>query len=274
MKKIAVFSLLLCFSLGAFAQSLSIPSKWGVKKWSLSLGQDQDMLGSVEHDYLLSTVRGNTTMDYSNLDFQEKEITSMTCENPHLRFIATLPVPGRKNLEFNVAALLVVNKIDEVDYYNPGFDDNFTGEQSMSFRARSHEVGLEAGLMKNWSVGKAINLYGGAGTSAGVSGGRINISGENMLVDDKNEILNFSRAEDEIPANNVTLHQRYNDNYQMKTGWYQRGFLQAGIGFVLFRRVELGMEYRYGVGYRAIEGAGTKGTRYKSAAVKVSYLLK
>lgn len=270
MKKINLFTLLILCGFAASAQSdlFSTPYKWQIKKWGLSFGSDMDMLGSVEHDYLLSTLRGDTDMDYSNLQFDDQTIYSMTCENPHLRLTATLPVPRMKNAELNVSAIFVGNKIDAVSY---------SGDkgQWLEFTSITNEVGLEAVFLKRGRlIGNFLNLYGGLGTNLGASfGGTVTIDGDNIQTTAENEVVNFSTF-DEVPRTDVETHYRISERHQSKTGYYQRVFGQLGVGFLFAQRFELGIEYRRGLGFRAISGAKTQGTQYHSVALNLAWRLR
>ena len=274
MKRIQIFVLFLIGSFTASAQAdlFSTPYKWQIKKWSVSLGQDWDMLGSVEHDYLLSTLREETEMDYSNLEFPKEYISQMACDNPHLRVTATLPVPGWRNADLNVSAMLVANKIDMVDYH---YDQNGRN-QNLSFNAYTNEAGLEVALLKRKSTRNgAFKLYGGLGTQLGASfGGTVSIDGRNIQTSPEKEVLNFSRYDDNDPGSQSLSYDSFSEFHYTKAGFYQRAFGQIGVGAVILKRFELGFEYRHGVGYRAIPQAELKGTQYRSIAINLGWILR
>lgn len=274
MKKINLLFLLVLCGLTASAQAdlFTTPYKWQVKKWGLSFGNDMDMLGSVEHGYLLSTIRGNTNMDYSNLQFEEQNVESMTCENPHVRLTLSLPVPKMRNAELNVSAILVANKIDAVSYYDY---NRTTGSQWLRFSSITNEAGVEAVFLKRGTLlGSFLNLYGGIGSNIGASfGGEVRIEGYDIQTNNDNQVMNFSDY-DGIPANNVVNYDYIYETHQSKTSFHQRAFGQLGFGLLFAKRVELGFEYRLGYGFRAISGATTKGTEYHSAAINLAWRMK
>lgn len=269
MKKIKLFFFLLLCGLTATAQSqlFSTPYKWQIKKWGVSFGNDMDMLGSVEHDYLLSTIRGTTNMNYSNLTFDRQYINSMTCENPHIRFTATLPVPRMKNAELNVSGMFVGNKIDAVEYSG----DN---GQWLNFNSTTNEAGIEAVFLKRGKIlSDFFNFYGGLGGNLGASfGGVVTIEGYEIETNTNNEVMNFE-AYDGVPTGNTTMHEYLYETHRTKAGYYQRVFGQLGFGILFAKRMEIGFEYRMGMGFRAIPGARTQGTRYQSAAINLAWRL-
>ena len=64
------------------------------------------------------------------------------------------------------------------------------------------------------------------------------------------------------------------ESYDQRDGISQRLFAHAGAGIRFFKRVELGFEYRYGIGYRAIFGAPVAMTNLHSEALTARWLLK
>jgi len=49
--------------------------------------------------------------------------------------------------------------------------------------------------------------------------------------------------------------------------------MQAGTGFVLFKRLELGIDYRGGFGYKAIFNGPIKGTKLHSIGATAKWIL-
>lgn len=273
MKKAHLLAWLLFGSLALSAQAdlFSTPYKTGLKKWGVSFGNDRDMLGTVDHRYLLNTIRGETKMDYSNLEFRDTDIISMACDNPHLRLNATLGIPRIKRAELNLSAIFVGNKIDEVTYFN---ENSNYGKQQLKFQAFTNEIGLESVFLMNATTRKGgIKVYGGIGTNAAVSWGTINVDADNIQVSPENEIINFIRTDEPIEYPEAE-YQNFYDSNSMKKGFNQRGFLQTGLSFIFAKRIELGFEYRLGVGYRAITGTTTQATQYRSGAISLSYIMK
>ena len=98
----------------------------------------------------------------------------------------------------------------------------------------------------------------------------MSVSGENLVVGNSGTIM----APDD-PFVTTTSNQIYyfDDYYDIKNGLHQRAFLQGGFGITLFRRIEVGADFRYGLGYRLI-GGEAKSTKLKSTAFTIKWVLK
>lgn len=271
MKKIIVFTFSLLLSCSIFAQGHLTATNWKVKGFGISLGYDQDMLHNMDHSYFLSTIRGNTSYNYSNLNFEKEHVWSMACENPNLRLNLTLLPPLMRNVELNVSLVGIIGRIDYVSYRAAGTNWGDPDYQSMSFDLSTDEIDLEASIVKRFPVGRTFNLYTGVGTNLGVSTrGDLSVEGHNVLIED-NDVIGLRNPED---SNSLEHEEYFSEYYSTKTTFSQRVFVQAGFGFTILQRFELGMDYRRGLGYRAVGGAPTNGTHLQSVGLNLKWLLR
>ncbi len=248
------------------AQDLAIPTMWKVRKIGITMGGEVDMLGSMNNEYLLSTAKGteNSAFNTGAESAKDLDFYGGVCENPHIRLTAALEMPGIRNAELNVSAIGVFNRMDGA-YYHNRVDDTY-----ISYTALSNEIALEAQFDKRFPVlNNKVNLYTGAGTNIGLNtGGRLSIDGTTREQAD----TGMERAFNDIVAGNYEYVSNF-EQYELKDGISQRVFAHVGIGVILFKKFELGFDYRHGIGYRAIGGADTKKTTLQSAGLSFKYIL-
>jgi len=268
MKKIFILALAFTFSFQLFGQKLTLSNKWKVKKWGITVGQDQDMLPNIGADYFLSTAKNLDEAKYEGLNVQPRDLYGMTCENPNLRIELTLLPPGMKNTELNVAIAGMFNRVDGAHYHSGDWND--ADYQHISFNSYTHEAALEATLRKRLNVLRIFNLYGGAGTNLGLSfAGNMWVNGQ-IPVDNNG---NLGSLGSDSGANNMSM-QDISDSYDMKNSLHQRVFLHGGLGILFFKRVELGIEGRYGIGYRYFGGDNINHSVLNSAALTLRYVMR
>lgn len=266
MYKYITFSLLLLLSGSLSAQSFFGGLK--LKKVAVSFGTDQDRLQNLNHEYLLNTLREDTEVNFSDIPFESEDLYSMTCENPNIRAEFAMHHPALRNTEIRFAGSAMIGRIDAVKYKTGNYgDDNY---QTLSFQSWTNEVAAEASFVKNGNLGP-LNFYGGAGTNLGYSfGGNVNVEGDYICVDSNGNVTDRRDIQEE----GTVVHKNYSENIDAKNGLHQRAFLMAGAGITFFKRVELGLEGRRGVGYRAIAGAGVQGTQLHSFGLTAKWVLK
>lgn len=247
-------------ALFAFAFTFQADAQMKVKKFGISLGQDWDMLPGLSKDMLLSKTDGSMAGNLSSLfDLDNSEQYSGTCENPNLRVSLVLEPQRWSNVELHTSGVFIFNRVDEVymqDYDNKGYS---YADISMY----SNEIGLEGVLLKKVPVfgWKALNLYGGIGTNAGYQFG--------------NELYaQASQAQYEPDRTGSTRDTQEVYETTISNGISARVFGQAGIGVTFFRRVELGLEGRYGAGFRHYFGTDTDFSNLHSVAVNLKYVLR
>jgi hypothetical protein len=96
---------------------------------------------------------------------------------------------------------------------------------------------------------KALNFHAGLGTNLGYSHkGKVHVKG--LLLDDSGS---------DSPASG----QEFDLTYNQRESINQRLFLQAGMSVKFLRRMEFGLEFRKGLGYRATLDGPTRFTILK-----------
>lgn len=243
------------------AQRLQIGG-FKLKKVGASIGQDQDMLGEMSASYFLSTARdGDLQNDYSQMDLLPSDTYSMICENPHLRLNATWEHERFSNLEFGTNLLLITGRIDAMEFRNEDYSNYLVIDQY------SNEIAFEPTL--GWRMGKGpFNLTAIVGGNVGYHWGNMDIYG-NVEVCEGNTVK-FRNAD----GGSACEIRNVNDYAQTTSGISTRVFAEAKASFQLFRRMELGMHIRRGVGVRMAGGAATQSTTLHSGGVSMAWVLR
>lgn len=269
MKRYLLLSVLCIGTLSLSAQSQFFNLKnWQLAKISVHAGMDQDMLGDLHQNYFLSTTRSEPEVDYSNLSFGESDVYSMICENPNIRLEAVLTSPTFKNVEWRFAMNAVFNRIDAISYYN--YDNVLGNSEYLSFNNVTNELSLETGILKVFPVTRRLSVSGGAGTNIGFSfANYLNIYGS--TVDYTANQVNYTNVGEVNETVSSPTYNYYSDYLDLKNGINQRAYLQAGLNYELFSWLELGVDARYGVGYRGIVGAPLAATRLKAFSLSAKY---
>ncbi|MEL6988196.1 MAG: hypothetical protein AAGK97_10230, partial [Bacteroidota bacterium] len=70
----------------------------------------------------------------------------------------------------------------------------------------------------------------------------------------------------------TTVIEEFSDNYRLKNGIHQRIYLQAGVGVRILNRMELGLEGRFGYGYRKTAGTNIQGSELTSVGLNAKWL--
>lgn len=265
MKKLIVFSLSLSIAFCASAQSNLRILGMKVTKFGTSYGFDQDMLDGLGQEYLLKTARGDASGDFSNLNFEDSDLMAMACENPNVRFDMTLQPNFIKNTDLRISLAGMFNRIEDVHYQN--------GASSLNISSINNEIGFETSLVKNANLGNFLHFYGGFGTNAGVS-----FMGQ-MWVDQYNENTIATQEEpvviDDPVLPQINVIERDNSReYDLKSGFHNRFFVEGGVGLRFFKRMELGVEGKYGLGYRVVAGAPLRHTKTLSLGIYTRWVLK
>ena len=268
MKKTLVITCACLFSLSLFSQNLSVPTNWGIQKFSVSFGTEMDLIRNLDQSYMASTGRNIDQSAFSNAEFAPEDLYGGACENPHVRIMATLGVPGWKNMELNVGASLMFDRYDAVYYHNYNYNSEY-GDEYLSYNSFHDEIALEASLLKRMNFLRVFNFYAGGGTNLGYSfGGEMTINGTTRQLADEN----LNRGSGDIVSGNYESGYVY-ETFVQRDGINQRLFGQLGFGIIFFRRLELALDYRAGIGYRAIFGAPVKMTELQSAGLSLKWIL-
>jgi len=240
-----------------------------IKKFGIATTIDQDRVSGMDAEYFSNLSKTGLRSDLANQEFPERDIISMTCENPAARLdITVLPFRARPNFQLNLGTSIMFNRLDDTEYGWYDFDNNDSNYNNISFNSYSHEAALEGTLLYNAKLA-FLNFYGGAGTNLGytfaggmyVSGSYVNddsFQGEGV---DGGSFENSDRID-------------FREYHEMKNSLHQRVFLHGGVSVIFFKRLELGVEMRRGVGYRYNSGNPFKFTSLVSGGLNMRWNLK
>lgn len=259
------------------AQGLQV-GKFPVKAFYFSYGNDQDLLSSMDNEYFQRMAkRPNANLEA--MSFRDVDIESMICENPNLELGLVLELPRRMELSLGVTAIF--NRVDALSYnWRRNGNADYGNINYMNFSTYADEFGVEASLLKRLELtfwknrlnNSPINLYVGAGTNVGlIVNNELYAYGSQNYTVESYSYNNYTNLRSDV-ANNPD-YEYYNERVDLKGGFTQRIYGEAAIGFTLIRRVEVGLQGKYGYGYRAMGGAGWKTTNLKSIGLFARALL-
>ncbi len=252
MKNVLLVLLAILISSPSFSQQIILFNKWKVRSFSVTFGADEDRIKNLDYTYMLKTAKGVNESGFEDLNFAPEHLFSMACENPNIRLTASLDVPGLKNTELDFSVYGIVDRYDYVSYHTRNSDHDWLNDEYeyLSFNSTQNELGLESTIKKRVNL-NFINLYGGLGTNLGYAfGGKMTIDGNAEQTASQNADRNLN----DIVGGNY-YQDYYYDEFKVRDGIQQRIYGQIGVGFIFFKRLELGIDYRRGFGYRAHFGA-------------------
>lgn len=243
------------------AQRLGIGG-FKLKKIGAAIGQDQDMLGDMSADYFISTAReGALDRDYTQLNLDPSYVSSMICENPHLRLNMTWEHEQISNIELGTNLVLITGRIDEMSFRTPDRANNLRISQY------TNEIAVEPTL--GWRMGRgAFNLTGIIGGNLGYHWGDMRVSGEVTTCADDIVKLRSGEATNGCEVGFVSEYAA------ISTGISTRLFAEAKASFQIARRVELGAHLRRGAGLRFAGGSETQATSLHSGGVSMAWVLR
>lgn len=250
------------------AQSL-LGQQWKLKRVGVHLGQDQDMLSVMDYDYFISSLRTSPGFDFSDIGATERHTYSMLCENPHLRLNAGFQHAAIPELELGLSLVGIFNRIDEVVYATPGTNYWDEDRQELSFTQFGNEIAFEPTL--------SYRLQKGAWALTGVLGGNVgyhfgnwlDIQGRNITICE--DVVSFREGIDEPECE--TIDYLY-ESGQQRNGFSGRLFAEFQASFTIARRMEMGMMFRRGVGFRTVNQSPTVGTNLHSGGVFMKWTLR
>ena len=264
MKKVCLLLLAFAICNTTFAQNF-LGMK--IKKFGISSTVDQDRLQGLDASYFDGLSKDGISAEVMENDFDPVDIISMTCENPALRAeITVLPFRTSPNIQLNMGTGIMFNRIESTGY---GFyNSNLNSNEYYRFRSYSHEAALDGSLVYNLKLW-AFNLYGGAGTNLGYTfDGDLDIEGHYW--NENGETFPGSDGGQTSEGEFVSFYE----SHDMKNSLHQRVFLHGGVSIIFFKRLEVGLEGRRGVGYRYNTGNPLKFTDLVSAGFNVKWNLK
>lgn len=276
MKNAVITFLCLCLGISSsFAQKMLFGHP--IKSVTVFYGQDRDLLSSMDSDYFLSMAQNEEDKQYFTQEFSDRDVASMICENPNITLSVGIDLP--RNFEWNLGVNAIFNRVDALTYeYSnwDGFDSNYA-----NFSTYSDEVALESSIVKRIGLlpfrnrlgNQVVNLYVGAGTNIGaIFNNRMYSYGSQEVTAADFSYNEYDQLQRDVMDN--TEYEYFNEDFELRGGFTQRIYGQAGIGFTIARRVELGVQGKYGVGYRYMGGAGIKNTTLESFGFTLKWLLK
>ncbi len=228
------------------AQLETTAPNWQVARFGIAAGGDIDMPHRLDHQYLLRTGR-DVDFDHSDLPFSKGEMTRMNCDNGTFRIGLSFSPLRSPGTEVQVSLLDISGRIDMVHYElgTKGAADY----QWLEVNAENKETAVEVVYLKRDQATKVLSFHAGLGTNIGYShSGKVHVKG--FLLDD-------------AVADNPATGQEFDLTYNQWEGINQRLFLQAGMGIRFLKKMEFGLEFRKGLGYRASFGGPTHFTILK-----------
>lgn len=259
MKRKIIFLFVACLfcSWSSIAGGNFIFKKLKLKSIGVNGGVEQDLImgNKMSHKYFNSMV--NDPNINSNLeDFVDANFWkhSGVCENPHFRINLAYELP-KPNRELHLNLIGVFNRVDGIHYnrYDPSNNNSYY--DYLSYNLYSHEMALETNYVfkKELNVIKnvlGLNLYGLGGTNLGFQfGNELSISGTETIRDRQ---LGARISADDNTVSNYTFDSQedFDNYYDASNAINQRVYAGAGLGFLFFNRVELGVNGKFGYGYR------------------------
>ncbi len=258
MKKLLLFIALISF-MGTFHADAQMK----VKKFGIALGQDWDMLPGLSTETLLSKTNESFSEDITPyFDLSNGFQYSSACDNPNIRLTLVFQPEFCSNVELQTSGVFIFDRMDAVYLY----DNSDRGYRNLSVISHGNEIDLEGVLIKKVPVLgflnlKFLNLYGGIGANAGYQFGNY------LSVWGSDSEYSTGRWGNARESNHISENNNIND------GISARVFAQAGFGITILRRVELGLEGRYGAGLRHYFATDTDFTNLHSIAFTAKYVL-
>ena len=256
-----------------------------IKSVSLSLSHDRDLLSSMDNAYFTDAMKTKSDNSVLTEKFSDAQVESMVCENPALSLNLVLELP--RQLEWTLGVNAIVSRYDALSYKST--DNSNWGFNYANFSTTADEYGVETALIKRISLSShrnklgnsPINLYLGAGTNFGVIvNNKLYAYGSDESMIESFSYTNtgelkteFEESTQEPGFNSSIFYSGFNEEVKLNGGFSQRVYGQLGIGFTIARRVELGLQGKYGIGYRVIKGTDTKKTTLESIGLTLKWIL-
>ncbi len=236
-----------------------------IKQVGVSMGVDEDMIKNLDYTYMLSTGKGIDQSRFANLSFAPETMYGGVCENPNFRAFATLGIPQLKSFDLNVAMLFNFNRYDGVYYYD------HTNSSYMSIESMGKEIALETSIQKNTKFLRIFRATAGIGSNIGYGyGGNMSIYGTSVKTMDANMDRSYSEI---FNGDTQVEYDNFHETFEVKDALHQRLFVQTGLAVIFLKRLELGLDYRYGKGYKLISGADIKTTTLNSMSLTAKWNL-
>lgn len=268
MKRLIVLVFACALTSSIFAQSPVRLLKMPLKRTGFSLGIEWDKIQGFSAESFGNMLGLPNMYDELGLDPSTAQIYSGICENPHLRLQAAWQT-AMPNVEIVTSAMLVINRYDGITYYGEGseFDrwDNY-----MNLHSFGNEAGLDLAIVKRFNKGP-FSLQLGLGGNTGFSFS--NVVDANGSIANEVSIASFeSRGVSRVyfdEADGI-----YFEAFDVSNGISQRLYGQMGLSATILKRVEIGLEGRWGYGYRWHFDGSPINTNLRSVGAAVRWVMK
>lgn len=225
-------------------------------KVGFGFGGDVEMPYQLGHTYLLETTTGSD-FRVDTEKFGEGEIQGMECDNGSSSLTVALAPAGSSNMEWRISLYALDNRVDQVDYLSAD------KAEFLTFKAISREIGLETVYLRKDRLAKWISVYGGGGLNSGISyDGKVEVT-EGLLLPAGSDPVEGNGTDETFDGYRILQETTY--TYDQRDGFSQRIFLQAGFGLHFLKKMEFGVNFRRGFGYRAMEDGPFTFTSLKSS---------
>jgi len=243
MKRLIITVFALALTSVLFAQN-SKTKLFGMplKRTGVSLGIEWDRVQNFSAVSFERMAGLPSLSDDLGLDADQADIYSGYCENPHLRLQAAWLTANPK-VELHTSLLVVANRYDGLTFYGESLSryDNY-----LTMNSWGNEIALDVALVRRLEAGP-FALHVGVGGNTGYSFlNTIDITGtlqaESSISSLKSSGIGRLNSSD------------YGDfhiyDVEVGDGITQRVYGQLGWSVTIAKRVEIGMEGRWGYGYR------------------------
>ncbi|MEO0896516.1 MAG: hypothetical protein AAFY71_08975 [Bacteroidota bacterium] len=236
-------------------------SQWKLKSAGISFGLEQDRIVGLGADRFLRMTGDQTLFEYLDVDPSELDRYGEVCENPHMRIQAVFQPQLMPNIEVHTSLVTVINRVDGMTYYS--YDHLAAYNDYLTLTAWGHELAADMAVLRRVSYA-GFSLYGGLGTNLGYTfGNELNVYGDIARRAETASFLNTGLSR--ISPSEVNEEREYlQESFNLRNGVSQRVYAQAGASITILKRLELGMEGRYGIGYRMHFNGQMIGTNLQS----------
>ncbi len=268
--KRAIFLFAICICFGSV--SLEAQKFFNVKKFGVEVGFDQDMVQGLSGTGILGKTSTEFQERYSLVTEENGTKITGVCENPNLRAVVVLEPIFWKNTELQVSGNFIWNRWDGVSYYSGNYEEGYNYSNVDMYGS---EVALEAVLVKKYSPKHWFHLYGGGGLNSGYHfGNTVYVSNYGEGDPNPQEERTFADVFAGSEPQYAPDYARDWGYEEISDGFSTRAFAVGGFGVTMFKRLELGVNIRYGLGLRTFNGADNDFTNLRSIGTTMKWTLK
>ncbi len=241
-------------------------SGFKIKSIDFSIGSDSDMVMDMNTSYFIGQLASSQQESLSSLDYGRLSTFSGTCENPSVSLGVTLVHPKAELFEWRNLIAYKANRIDAINLNSE--------EHYLSINSMHTEITAESAVLMMIPNVPIFNIYVGAGTNLGVTTSNTTCVNTNLSFDTENNSFRSNELSNQVPAGQFGSGDGYHNCFDTGSQINQRLFLQLGFGAEIWNRIELGMDIKYGIGYRADIGNSIRGTNLNSTNMIIRYKLR